>query len=131
MHLCTNAAMSLAHLESQLRRARASARSLGLRQSDIARATGLSQSQVSRILRGRRVHSSDSTEAVCIYVQSKLHPIDLKDVQACSPLMSALSKVWNGTNTHAMALSAVIESLGALSSVATPPASRRRRRRSG
>lgn len=131
MHLCIIAAMSLPHLESELQRARASARSLGLRQRDIAEATGLSQSQVSRILRGRRIRSSDSTEAVCIYVRSKLQPIDLEDVQACTPLMSALSKVWNGTNQHAMALSAVIESLGALSPVATPPATRRRRRRSG
>lgn len=119
------------NLESELQLARASARSLGLRQSDIAAATGLSQSQVSRILRGRRARPSESTEAVCIYVRSKTQPVDLEDVQACTPLMTALANVWNGTSQHAVALSAVIESLGALTSTAVVPTTRRRRRRSG
>lgn len=122
--------MSSLNLESELQLARASVRSLGLRQVDIAEATGLSQSQISRILRGRRAHPSESTEAVCIYVRSKSQPVDLEDVQACTPLITALAKVWNGTSQHAVALSAVIESLGVFTPTVVKPATRQRLRRS-
>ncbi len=103
-------------LKARLQQTRSTVEALNLRQADIANATGLSQSQVSRILNGRRIRDSESTDALCIYVQSQIKTVGVKDVQSCAPLMTALSKVWDGTNKHAEALSSVIESLGALGS---------------
>lgn len=114
-------------LRARLQQTRATVEALNLRQAEIARATGLSQSQVSRILNGRRVRDSASTNAVCIYVQSQIKTVGVKDVQSCVSLMTALSKVWDGTNKHAEALSSVIESLGALGSGSFNPSAKPRK----
>jgi predicted transcriptional regulator len=116
MHLCIIASMKDTDLKIKLRQTRSAVEALHLRQEDIAKATGLSQSQVSRILNGRRLRRSESTDAVCIYVRNQAQTVGIKDVQSCVPLMTALSKVWDGTAKHAEALSSVIESLGALGS---------------
>lgn len=118
MHLCIIRVMSDKVDQNELVQIRAAVKTLGLRQVDIAASTGLSQSQVSRILRGQSIKRTANAEAVCVYVRSKLNPVSTSDVQACTPLLIALAKVWNGTTQHAQALTAVIESLGAL----TPPA---------
>lgn len=108
-------------LKIKLRQARSAVEALHLRQKDIAQAAGLSQSQVSRILNGRRLRRSESTDAVCIYVSNQMQTVGIKDVQASVPLMTALSRVWDGTTKHAEALSSVIESLGALGSGSFTP----------
>lgn len=113
-------------LKARLQQTRSIVEALNLRQVEIAAATGLSQSQVSRILNGRRIRDSESTDAVCIYVQSQAKTVGVKDVQSCAPLMTALSKVWDGTNKHAEALSSVIESLGALGSGSFTPSAKPR-----
>lgn len=113
--------MSDSVFQLELMQTRTAVKTLGLRQAEIAEATGLSQSQVSRILRGKAVRRTENAEAVCIYVRSKLSPVSTSDVQACTPLMTALAKVWNGTTQHAHALTAVIESLGALTPAPASP----------
>lgn len=92
---------------------------LGLTQRRIATATGVSQPQVSRLLSGRCIRRSEGFDQVCNYVNRQAKAITVEDVRRCTTLVNALAFVWDGSQAHAEALTAVIRSLGALPSPVT------------
>lgn len=91
------------------------ARELGITQSQIAKAINADQSQVSRVLSGKSKRASRVFIDVCNYVNSTSPSIDHALVKQNDDLFGAIASVWNGTEQHALALSNVIRSLGALS----------------
>jgi len=91
------------------------ARELGITQSQIAQAIKADQSQVSRVLSGRSKRASRVFLDVCNYVNCMSPTIDYSQVKQNDELLRAISCVWDGTEQHALALSKVIRSLGALS----------------
>lgn len=98
------------------------ARAAGITQTDLAMATGASQPQVSRILRGQLSRRSRLFEEISVYVRSASPGVSPGAVRRNEELINALAIAWDGTSQHAMALAAVIRSLGALQK-ASPPAS--------
>lgn len=90
------------------------ARAAGITQADLAMATGASQPQVSRILRGQLSRRSRLFEKISVYVRSASPGISPEAVRRNEELINALALTWDGTSQHAMALAAVIRSLGAL-----------------
>lgn len=89
-------------------------RQRGITQAQIAEAVGASQSQVSRILSGRGLRKSRLLEEVCLYVEGFGMGVTTDLVRSNDELMDALSSIWDGSATHARALSTVIRSLAAL-----------------
>lgn len=90
------------------------ARAAGITQTDLAMATGASQPQVSRILRGQLSRRSRLFEEISVYVRSASPGVSPGAVRRNEELINALAIAWDGTSQHAMALAAVIRSLGAL-----------------
>ena len=123
MHLCIFLCMSKTDLSAELSGIRNLVKTHGLSQSLISRETGISQSQVSRILSGSSKHRSSAVDAVCTFVRSSVPGVAPGDVRKCTPLINAISAVWDGSQAHADALGSIIRSLGALA----PPNSSRRR----
>lgn len=89
-------------------------RALGLRQKDIAEAIGVSQSQVSRVLGGRSSSRSALLSEIVRYADGAIERPDPAAVRKNEILISALSSVWDGTESHAIALASVIRSLSLL-----------------
>jgi hypothetical protein len=90
-------------------------RELGATQTQIARAINADQSQVSRVLSGKSKRASKVFTEVCNYVNCMTPAIDHTLVKKNDELLGAIASVWDGTEQHALALSNVIRSLGALS----------------
>lgn len=90
------------------------ARAAGIRQADLAMATGSSQPQISRILRGQLSRRSRLFEEISVYVRSASTGVSPGAVRRNEELINALAVTWDGTSQHAIALAAVIRSLGAL-----------------
>lgn len=104
-----------ASLAARLQRAAHISKSLDLGQQRIADALGASQSQVSRILSGRPVRWSRLAEDVCLYVERQSDGgVSTDAVRANDDLIGAIQAVWNGSASHARALSTVIRSLAVL-----------------
>ena len=93
------------------------ARAAGITQADLAMATGASQPQISRILRGQLSRRSRLFEEISVYVRSASPGVSPRAVRRNEELINALAVTWDGTSQHAMALAAVIRSLGALQKV--------------
>lgn len=93
------------------------ARAAGITQADLAMATGASQPQISRILRGQLSRRSRLFEEISVYVRSASPGVSPSAVRRNEELINALAVTWDGTSQHAMALAAVIRSLGALQKV--------------
>jgi len=89
-------------------------REQGITQAEIAAAIGASQSQVSRILQGRGFRNSRLLEEVCLYIERQKGGVTSDTVLENDELIEALAAVWDGSATHAKALSMVIRSLSAL-----------------
>lgn len=87
---------------------------LGLRQSDIAKAIGASQPQVSRVFAGESHVRSKLADKICRYVETVQTGVGPEAVCKNKTLVDALAATWNGTESHAVALAAVIRALGAL-----------------
>lgn len=87
---------------------------LGLSQTEIAAALGASQSQVSRILSGRTMRRSRLMEEVCLYVERADVGVTAEAIAQNEELIEALRATWDGSATHARALSTVIRSLSVL-----------------
>lgn len=101
-------------VSAEAMRVRRLAKRLHLTQQRIAIETGISQSQVSRLLSGQSVRRSRAFDSVCTYVQRLANTVSTDEVRRCGVLMDALAAVWDGSQSHADALAAVIRSLGAL-----------------
>lgn len=86
----------------------------GITQAQIAADLGASQSQVSRILKGLGLRASRLAEEVCLYVEKYEGGVTADSVRSNDELVNALTLTWDGSATHARALSAVIRSLSAL-----------------
>lgn len=95
-------------------RARTICRTRGVTQSQIAADLGASQSQVSRILKGDGLRSSRLAEEVCLYLEKFEGGVTAAAVRGNEDLVNALVATWDGSATHARALSSVIRSLCAL-----------------
>lgn len=106
---------NLSDFNTEARLAAAQARKHGFTQEQIAFAVGASQSQVSRVLSGRSKRRSKLLDSVCKYVFS----IQKASIKGSPPaeLIEALDTIWDGTPEHAHALTLVIRSLGALSTI--------------
>ena len=86
----------------------------GITQAQIAADLGVSQSQVSRILKGQGVKASRLEEEVCMYAEKYEGGVTADSVRKNDELVNALTATWDGSATHARALSAVIRCLSAL-----------------
>lgn len=87
---------------------------LGIAQQEIASALGVSQGQVSRILGAKITRASRLFEEVCLFVERFDSGVTANAVRENEELIEALRDTWDGSATHARALSAVIRSLGVL-----------------
>jgi predicted transcriptional regulator len=106
--------MTNSDLKARLERARRICKLHGITQSQIAADLNASQSQVSRILMGRGQKTSRLVEEVCLYVERYEGGVTADSVRSNDELVKALTVTWDGSATHAKALSAVIRSLSAL-----------------
>ncbi len=88
----------------------------GITQAEIADAVGASQPQVSRILKAQGLRASRLFEEVCLYVERLEGGVTDDAVRANEELIGALKMTWDGSASHAKALSAVIRSLAVLGS---------------
>ena len=88
----------------------------GITQAQIAEAVGASQSQVSRILAGQSARKSRLQEEVCLYVERFAVGVTADAVRSNAELVEALQTAWDGSASHAKALSTVIRSLAVLRS---------------
>lgn len=88
----------------------------GITQSQIAEAIGASQSQVSRILGGQGLRQTRLHEEVCLFVEHFGAGVTCDDVRKNEELVDAMRMAWDGSASHAKALSTVIRSLAALGS---------------
>lgn len=96
-------------------------------QTQIAQALGASQSQVSRILKGHGLRQSRLLEEVCLYVERLAGAgVSAAAVRANHELVNALQDTWDGSSTHAKALSTVIRTLSLLHA---PPAQHKNKAR--
>lgn len=86
----------------------------GIAQAQIAEAVGSSQSQVSRILSGHTSRNSRLLEEVCLYVERLTGGVTADAVRQNDELIEALKSAWDGSASHAKALSTVIRSLSVL-----------------
>ena len=106
--------MNQLELKARTERARHICKIRGVTQAQIAADLGASQSQVSRILKGQGLKASRLAEEVCLYVEKFEGGVTADSVRSNDDLVSALTVTWDGSATHARALSAVIRSLSAL-----------------
>lgn len=88
----------------------------GITQAQIAAAVGASQSQVSRILSGQGLRQSRLMEEVCLYVERFSVGVTADAVRENAELVEAVQAAWDGSGSHARALSTVIRSLAVLRS---------------
>lgn len=86
----------------------------GITQAQIAAAVGASQSQVSRILSGQGLRQSRLMEEVCLYVEQFSVGVSADAVRGNTELVEAIQAAWDGSASHARALSTVIRSLAVL-----------------
>ena len=86
----------------------------GITQAQIADAVGASQSQVSRILSGHGIRQSRLMEEVCLYVERFSVGVTADAVRGNADLVEAVQAAWDGSASHARALSTVIRSLAVL-----------------
>jgi transcriptional regulator with XRE-family HTH domain len=101
-------------LKARLERVRHICKLHGITQTQIAADLAASQSQVSRILKGQGQKASRLVEEVCLYVEKFEGGVTADSVRSNDDLVNALAVTWDGSATHARALSAVIRSLSAL-----------------
>lgn len=101
-------------LKARLERARRICKLHGITQAQIAGDLLASQSQVSRILMGQGQKASRLVQEVCLYVERYEGGVTADSVRSNAELVNALTATWDGSATHAKALSAVIRSLSAL-----------------
>jgi transcriptional regulator with XRE-family HTH domain len=113
--------MNAVELKARTERARHVCKTRGITQSQIAGDLGASQSQVSRILKGQGLKATRLAEEVCLYVEKQAGGVTADSVRSNEDLVSALAMTWDGSATHARALSAVIRSLSALGPLHTKP----------
>lgn len=99
---------------ARARRAGEICREHGITQAQIADAVGASQSQVSRIFSGRGLRQSRLMEEVCLYVEQFSVGVTADAVRENAELVEAIQAVWDGSASHARALSTVIRSLAVL-----------------
>lgn len=107
--------MKAISLPARIKSAADVCRRRGITQARIADALGASQSQVSRILGGRSRSASRLAEEVCLYVERLAGGgVTAEAVLANGDLIEAVQSVWDGSSSHAKALSLVIRSLAVL-----------------
>ena len=95
-------------LKGRTERARLICKARGVTQAQIAVDLGVSQSQVSRILKGQGVKASRLAEEVFLYVEKFEFGVTADAVRGNEELVDALTATWDGSATHAKALSSVI-----------------------
>lgn len=113
--------MNHAEIKARTERARHVCKLRGITQLQIAADLGASQSQISRILKGEGSKVTRLAEEVCLYVEKQAGGVTADSVRGNEDLVSALAMTWDGSATHARALSAVIRSLSALGPLHTKP----------
>ena len=106
--------MKKEELAARTEQAKRICKARGITQSQIAGDLGVSQSQVSRILKGQGLRASRLAEEVCLYVERFKVGVTADAVRRNDELVDALIATWDGSATHARALSSVIRSLCAL-----------------
>jgi len=108
--------MHLYDVQARVTAAAEACRRLGISQSQIAEAVGASQPQVSRVLAGRGSKPTRLLDEVCSFVERYQAGVTAEAVRANDDLIDAIKVAWDGSASHARALSAVIRSLSALKS---------------
>ena len=110
--------MNEADLRARLIRAADICHARGISQAQVAEAVGASQSQVSRILAGQHKRASRLAEEICLFIERFHVGVTADAVRRSDELIEAVRCVWDGSASHARALSTVICSLSALRSPA-------------
>lgn len=118
--------MNQSAIKSRLERARHICKVHGITQAQIAADLAASQSQISRILKGQGQKASRLVEEVCLYVEKFEGGVTADSVRSNEDLVNALTLTWDGSATHARALSAVIRSLSALGPLHTKTEAKRK-----
>jgi transcriptional regulator with XRE-family HTH domain len=103
-------------IKARALRAAKACRLHGITQSEIAETLGASQSQISRIFRAQGLRTSRLLEEVCLYAERLGGGVTADAVRKNDELIGALKLTWDGSASHAKALSAVIKSLAVLGS---------------
>ena len=101
-------------LKVRIERARQVCKMRGITQAQIADELDASQSQVSRILKAQSLRTSRLAEEVCLYVERFDGGVTAEAVRRNDVLVDALAVTWDGSASHARALSSVIRSLSVL-----------------
>lgn len=96
-------------------------RAIHFTQQSIASDLNVSQAQVSRVLAGKLKRRSRLLDEISIYVHSSMKRTKRTTVIANTTLQDALAETWDGTASHAQALSVVIRAMAVL----RPPTNRR------
>jgi transcriptional regulator with XRE-family HTH domain len=106
--------MKSVDFNARIERIRLLCKTHGITQAQIAGDLDASQSQVSRILQAKGMKASRLAEEVCLYVEKFDVGVTANAVRSNEDLVNALTVTWDGSASHARALSAVIRSLSAL-----------------
>jgi len=106
--------MNETDFHARVQRAAKICRERGITQSEIAVAVNASQSQVSRILQGKWHRNSRLCEEVCLYVERFSVGVTADMVRSNHVLVNALATTWDGSASHAKALSTIITALSVL-----------------
>lgn len=113
-------------IQSRLERANHIRKLHGITQTQIAVDLAASQSQISRILKGHGQKATRLVEEVCLYLEKFNGGITPELVRGNDDLVNALALTWDGSASHAKALSAIIRSLSALGPLHTKPEFKRK-----
>ena len=105
---------------ARVQRAAQICREQSITQSEIADAVDASQSQVSRILQGKWHRNSRLCEEICLYVERFTGGVTADMVRTNDVLVNALATTWDGSASHAKALSTIITALSALGKPTLP-----------
>ena len=86
-------------------------RNARLSQVELAKLAGVSQATVSRALRGTNQKHSDARKKLFTYAGLDDHYGSSSTARGINLLTAAFSKIWDGSDAHALAVAKIIESL--------------------
>jgi transcriptional regulator with XRE-family HTH domain len=89
-------------------------RDVRLSQAELAKLAGVSQATVSRALRETNQKHSDARKKLFIYAGLEDMSDPSSTARGINLVSAAFSKIWDGSDAHALAVARIIESLDGL-----------------
>ena len=92
-------------------------KSSGLTQSEYSKKSGVNQATISRLLKteSNRTRLSSGLVKLWNYASINIYRHKVNDIMTQTELLNALESVWDGTESHAKALTKLLEALGGAS----------------